>query len=107
MQAIGRRVLWNAALVVLAFALTEPARAQSTPVPTFKVLHTFASAEMPFGPLVQGLDGSFYGILQAGGIYSQGAIFKIDANGTYSLLYSFGTSSTAAIPPDGSFPPRV
>jgi uncharacterized repeat protein (TIGR03803 family) len=58
------------------------------------VLHTFTDAppsnyEGPAAGLVRDKDGNFYGTTFLGGDYQQGSIFKIDVNGTYSLLHSF------------------
>jgi uncharacterized repeat protein (TIGR03803 family) len=59
------------------------------------LLHSFVPGSTtdgsgPRGGLVQGLDGNFYGMTAAGGAHGVGAIFKIDPNGTESILYSFG-----------------
>ncbi len=43
----------------------------------------------PYGGLVQGRDGDFYGMTSAGGTSDQGTVFKISATGTYTLLKSF------------------
>ncbi len=46
---------------------------------------------LPFAPLVQGPDGSFYGTAYYGGIKYVGCVFKVTTNGTLANLYSFGT----------------
>ena len=51
----------------------------------------------PDGGLVEGSDGSFYGITSAGGAAGYGAIFKFDAAGNLTLLHSFNYS-------DGAYP---
>ncbi len=56
----------------------------------------------PIGPLVQAVDGNFYGTTYNGGTgggFGVGTIFKLDQGGTVSILYSFQGGST-----DGSFP---
>jgi uncharacterized repeat protein (TIGR03803 family) len=57
------------------------------------VLHKFTGypndGYRPTGVLVQGTDGFFYGTTYQGGAHNEGAVFKISAAGTYTLLYSF------------------
>src|SRR5262249_13089780 len=56
-------------------------------------------------------DGNFYGVSDAGGAFSQGAVFKITPTGTLSVIYSFsGISGNGNLPraqlvqgSDGSF----
>jgi uncharacterized repeat protein (TIGR03803 family) len=40
----------------------------------------------PAGALVEGLDGNFYGTTQSGGLYQEGTVFKITANGAFRLV---------------------
>jgi uncharacterized repeat protein (TIGR03803 family) len=50
----------------------------------------------PFGALVLGTDGPFYGTAQNGGASGMGVIFKITPGGVYSVLHSFsGTDGSA------------
>ncbi len=64
-----------------------------TPNGTVTVLHSFACTDgcAPFGGLVQGSDGNFYGTTRDGGTngYNYGTVFKIDANGSFTLLHTF------------------
>jgi uncharacterized repeat protein (TIGR03803 family) len=53
----------------------------------------------PYGGLVQGSDGNFYGMTQQGGTRSVGTVFRISPSGSYTNLYSFGRSPT-----DGKLP---
>lgn len=48
-------------------------------------------------PLVQGADGLMYGVAQFGGAENNGTVFKIEADGTVTVVHSFDGS-------DGSFP---
>ena len=41
------------------------------------------------GGVTLGRDGSYYGVTALGGSANKGTLFKIDASGTYTLLYSF------------------
>jgi uncharacterized repeat protein (TIGR03803 family) len=43
----------------------------------------------PVGALAEGLDGNFYGTTEYGGLYQEGTIFKITADGAFRLVYTF------------------
>jgi uncharacterized repeat protein (TIGR03803 family) len=45
--------------------------------------------QAPTGGLVQGLDGSFYGLTPAGGAFFKGNAFRITPDGLFTTLYSF------------------
>jgi uncharacterized repeat protein (TIGR03803 family) len=66
-------------------------------------LYSFGSSpsdgENPAAGLVQGSDGNFYGTTYDGGTSNVGTVFRISTNGSYTNLYSFGSS-----PHDGSLP---
>ena len=66
-----------------------------TPSGTVTVVYDFndatGSGYTPFGGLVLGTDGNFYGTTKAGGRFNQGTLFKITASGTLTPLYNFGT----------------
>jgi uncharacterized repeat protein (TIGR03803 family) len=65
------------------------------------VLWSFGSGTdgtYPYGSLVQGSDGNFYGMTCAGGANNYGAIFQITPSGTETLLWSLGAGT------DGSYP---
>jgi uncharacterized repeat protein (TIGR03803 family) len=69
-------------------------------------LHSFgdqtSDGEKPTAPLVQGRDGALYGTTSFGGAYGYGTVFKITLDGIYTVLYSFGsTSSDGAVPVAG------
>lgn len=56
----------------------------------------------PIGPVVQGSDGLLYGVLPLGGAFSQGAIFKIAADGTgYDVVHSFNSVADGLSGPRG------
>jgi uncharacterized repeat protein (TIGR03803 family) len=78
--------------------------AQSGPVAAIKVIHTFGPTDGPFGMPVEGPDGSWYGVLQSGGAYTQGAIYRIDPTGAYALLTTFGSSALPPNDPEGFYP---
>jgi len=72
-----------------------------TPTGLETVLYSFAGGSdgaNPYGSLVQGSDGNFYGMTEVGGTHSEGAVFKITSTGTETVLWSFGSGS------DGTYP---
>ena len=68
---------------------------QVTPAGVYTVLYSFtggADGSRPLRGVVQGVDGSFYGVCNQGGTYDGGAIYRIDyLNTTFKLtaLYDF------------------
>lgn len=80
---------------------------------TFTLLHTFGAFGTKggfglYGPLVQGVDGNFYGTTQAGS-QNDGTVFRITRQGTVTILHSFtgldGDSPTGqlVLASDGNF----
>jgi uncharacterized repeat protein (TIGR03803 family) len=49
----------------------------------------------PLAPLVQGIDGAFYGTTFLGGASGYGAVFKISSGGTLTTLHSFANKDGA------------
>ena len=74
-----------------------------TPAGTYGLLHSFSGTandgKNPFGGLVQGTDGNFYGTTGYGGANSAGTVYKMTAGGTFTLLRSFSSAAT-----DGNVP---
>jgi uncharacterized repeat protein (TIGR03803 family) len=71
-----------------------------TPDGTLATLHTFGdvrptNGSIPAGELVQGSDGSFYGVTSGGGGNSLGTIFSLTPSGTLNTLYSFAQTDGA------------
>jgi uncharacterized repeat protein (TIGR03803 family) len=66
-----------------------------TPAGTLTTLYSFctqancADGSGPYGALVQGTDGNFYGTTNAGGANYGGTVFSITAGGTLTTLNSF------------------
>jgi uncharacterized repeat protein (TIGR03803 family) len=64
-----------------------------TPSGTFTSLGPTPGAGSPglggMPPLLQGLDGAFYGTTQTGGTYGWGTVFKITPEGVITVVYSF------------------
>jgi uncharacterized repeat protein (TIGR03803 family) len=61
------------------------------PAQTFSVLKRFniANGSTPAGPVVQGLDGNFYGTTSSGGANNGGTVFRITPGGNLTTLYNF------------------
>ena len=81
----GRAALTVAVLVGLA----APPSAQAQ---TFTVLYSFAGSPdgaSPQAGLVRGAAGNLYSTTAYGGSSGEGTVFKVDASGTESVLYSF------------------
>jgi uncharacterized repeat protein (TIGR03803 family) len=71
-----------------------------------KVLYSFtggADGGYPRGPLVRDKAGNLYGTAAFGGNSPYGVVFKIDAAGTYRVLYRFQGAPDAAQPEAGLF----
>jgi len=74
-----------------------------TPSGAETVLYSFAGGSgdgaAPYGTLIQGSDGNFYGTTYSGGTSNLGTVFKITASGAETIVYSFaGGSSDGAHP---------
>jgi uncharacterized repeat protein (TIGR03803 family) len=77
---------------------------------TYTVLHSFKpspDASRPLAPLLRDTAGNLYGTTEKGGLYDDGAVFKIDTTGQETVLYSFtgrrdGASPLAGLVRDAS-----
>jgi uncharacterized repeat protein (TIGR03803 family) len=56
----------------------------------------------PVGGLIEGPDGAFYGATEAGGAADNGAVFRMNTNGAYTVLRSLGTVAGGAARPNGT-----
>ena len=59
------------------------------------------TARYPWGPVIQGSDGNFYGTTYAGGTYGGGVVYKLTAQGAMTVLHNFGDPN---YPNDGATP---
>jgi uncharacterized repeat protein (TIGR03803 family) len=63
---------------------------------TLTILHSFAGTpndgSQPYAGLIADKAGNFYGTTDFGGSYGYGAVFKLSADGTLTLLHSFPQS---------------
>lgn len=66
-------------------------------------LHSFGATAgdgaNPEAPLIMDGDGNLYGTTDEGGAHNAGTVFEIDAAGTESILYSFGSSAADGLNP--------
>ncbi len=72
-----------------------------TPAGVESLLWSFGNGtdgNSPYGSLIQGSDGNFYGMTNMGGSYSRGTVFKITPAGAESVLWSFGAINDGAYP---------
>jgi uncharacterized repeat protein (TIGR03803 family) len=71
----------------------------SSAAQTFTSLLSFlgTNGSLPIGPLVQGLDGNFYGTTRTGGTNDAGTVFRVTPEGQQTTLHSFDGS-------DGEYP---
>jgi uncharacterized repeat protein (TIGR03803 family) len=71
----------------------------------FTVIHHFGNGSdgmVPYGGVIQGVDGFLYGTTYFGGTNDDGTIFKLSTNGlNYSILYHFSGSADGSNPWDG------
>ncbi len=65
---------------------------------TYSVAYSFgasaADGKLPQSGLTQDETGDLWGTTVAGGAHNAGTLFKVAANGAYSLVYDFGAHST-------------
>ena len=73
---------------------------------TYKLLDTFTgtNGQNPeYVNLAQGIDGDLYGTTEYGGAYNHGTVFKVNAAGTLTTLWSFCNPEKPTCP-DGAYP---
>jgi uncharacterized repeat protein (TIGR03803 family) len=72
----------------------------SIPASTVAKIYGFSGPDgsTPQSGLTLGLDGSFYGTTETGGIYGKGSVFKISLGGVLNQLYSFTDGTDSAYP---------
>ena len=60
--------------------------------------------KLPIAGLIKGTDGSFYGTTRLGGAFNYGTLYKTDASGTVSVLYSFSNLDSSGNNLNGAYP---
>jgi uncharacterized repeat protein (TIGR03803 family) len=93
----------------LAF-LSAPSLAAGFSVTNLHSFGVFSNGEAPYGSLVQGTNGLFYGTTYMGGVAGYGVVFEVSATGAITTLYSFtngvdggGPEAGLALGNDGNF----
>jgi uncharacterized repeat protein (TIGR03803 family) len=93
---MGKLSLSKMACIVSVFSVVAVSTSPATT--TFKTLVKFdiSNGAAPYGGLVQGIDGNFYGTTESGGDDSSGCygvgcgtVFRITPKGKLEMLYSF------------------
>src|SRR6185295_15263019 len=84
-----------------------------TPSGQLTTLHAFdyPGGDIPYGGLIEGVDGNFYGMTSGGGQLGGGTVFKLTPDGKHTQLASFSYLGTNGLTPfsallqgrDGSF----
>jgi uncharacterized repeat protein (TIGR03803 family) len=72
-----------------------------TPAGVETVLYSFAGGSdgaNPYGGLIQGTDGNFYGMTYIGGTSGHGTVFMVTPTGIETVLYSFAGGNDGASP---------
>jgi uncharacterized repeat protein (TIGR03803 family) len=78
---------------------------QLTTAGKLKILYNFDATThggVPVGPLLQAVDGKFYGTTTDGGTFGQGVVYSVTSGGVYKVLHNFqatteGNSSTSGL----------
>ena len=78
---------------------------QLTTAGKLKILYNFdavANGGIPIGPLLQAIDGKFYGTTTDGGTFGQGVVYSVTTGGVYKVLHNFqaateGNTSTSGL----------
>ncbi len=86
-------------MLACAAAVTSGARAQ-----IYSVLHTFQyfpHGASPYAPLYRDASGNLYGTTNGGGQYNAGVVFKLDASGQETVLYTFTGGTDGGNPTAG------
>src|ERR1039458_3986157 len=80
-----------------AFAVSSSAQTLTT-IYDFCSQTGCADGGSPFGGLVQGSDGNFYGTASNWNLAGYGTVYKLTASGTFTVLHTFTDESDGAAP---------
>lgn len=78
-----------------------------TPAGALTTLYAFtggADGANPYGRLLRGTDGNFYGTTYTGGVNGTGTVFSVSPAGTLTTLYSFSATDVFGRNADGAYP---
>jgi uncharacterized repeat protein (TIGR03803 family) len=96
--------IYSAWKVVIIVVLMCAAFAISSSAQTLTTIYDFCSqtgcpeGSAPWGGLVQGPDGNFYGTTSDVGSVGQGAVYKLTSSGALTVLHSFTGLSDGGVP---------
>jgi len=93
-----RRAIRLITMSFLSGVLTLFAGAQSATIESLYSLNASTDGSTPYGNVVQGADGNFYGTAARDGVNGNGTVFRVTQEGVYTVLYAFQGS------PDGQNP---
>lgn len=85
---LGRHARLVVGTVAVAFLLVIGTARSSLPQ-TFTLLHSYKNGADPYGRLVRNSAGNLYGTTIFGRVHSVGTVFKVDASGNETVLYTF------------------
>lgn len=97
-QAFRSRRAWTLSRALLLAACCGTPIAYADSSATFSVLHNFNSSEgsVPYGSLLQGVDGRFYGNTAMGGNNNVGTVYAVNGAGVLTVLHHFSGSDGAS-----------
>jgi len=67
-------------------------------VTILRELNGTTDGQYPYGELIKGADGNFYGLTSSGGANSYGTIFKISSDGVFTVLKNFAVAADGGNP---------
>ena len=88
-------------LAIVAVGVAASTAVSAQQAATYEVVSSFdisfKNGSRP-SSLRQADDGTFYGTTSAGGVFDKGTLFRMDAMGVVTLLYSFSGSNDGELP---------
>ena len=88
-QPLGKLAMLLGMLLLATVAVQQKVQAQNIDI---QVLYQFAGTPdggQVYGPLAGDSAGNLYGTTSQGGLYGKGSVWKLDASGKETVLYSF------------------
>ena len=98
---VGVAIVAMALLLVLGLVLVVTPSAEAHADATFTLVYSFKNrpdGSGPYAGLIRDGAGNFYGTTESGGVAAYGTVFKLDATGTETVLYSFAGGADGSTP---------